>query len=166
MPKPFSRAKRLIPLLLLFTSSLLSTTYSEDRIAFVFELIRHGARAGLIDSAEKFTVATGMLTPSGMRQRYFAGKMEREKYINEYQLIDPDYAPKQIYVQSTNIYRAIESGYSELLGLYPPSEHKDKLSKGEMKSLKSGKGMPPMSVQNAEEINEMLGSQAIVDGYV
>jgi hypothetical protein len=58
---------------------------SPDKLAFVFEMIRHGARAGLIDGVfdgpSGFTVPTGMLTPEGMRQRYLYGQMNREKYV-------------------------------------------------------------------------------------
>jgi len=33
-----------------------------DKIGFVFELIRHGARAPLIDDGESFNIPTGNLT--------------------------------------------------------------------------------------------------------
>jgi hypothetical protein len=50
---------------------LFSLSLAEDKIAFVFELVRHGARSGLIDVGPGyFSVPQDMLTASGMRQRY------------------------------------------------------------------------------------------------
>jgi hypothetical protein len=46
--------------------------------------------------------------------------MERKKYIEDYKVIDADYAPNQFYIQSTDIFRTLQSSYSELLGLFPP----------------------------------------------
>ncbi len=62
----------------------------------------------------------GQLTASGMRQRLLLGQFNRDKYVYQKQLLDEIYNPAQIYVQSTTVYRAIQSGYAELLGLYPP----------------------------------------------
>lgn len=76
-----------------------------------------------------------MLTASGMRQRYLMGKLNRQKYIEREGLLDDTYNPFQIYVQSTNIYRAIQSSYAELLAIYPPTQS-TKLSEGETQSLK------------------------------
>jgi hypothetical protein len=43
-------------------------------MSFVFELVRHGARAPIQDmDLAEFPVAEGMLTASGMRQRYLIG---------------------------------------------------------------------------------------------
>lgn len=40
----------------------------DEQIAFVFELVRHGARAPIENrDIDKFTVAEGILTPEGMR---------------------------------------------------------------------------------------------------
>lgn len=39
-----------------------------EKMAFAFELVRHGARAPLnSDFCDGFTVAVGQLTPEGMR---------------------------------------------------------------------------------------------------
>ena len=69
-----------------------------------------------------------MLTAQGQRQRYLIGQMNREKYIkgldgnSNLHILDQDYLPAQIYIQSTSIYRALQSGYAELHGFYPPGE--------------------------------------------
>jgi len=34
-----------------------------------------------------------------------------------------------------------------------------------MKSLESGKGLPPFKVRSVKELSDKLGNKAIVDGY-
>jgi Histidine phosphatase superfamily (branch 2) len=93
----------------------------DDHLGYVFEITRHGARAPLssIDPT-KFKVGVGMLTASGMRHRHLLGKFNRERYVKYYGLLDSSYNPNQIYVQSTAVDRTMQSGYAELMGLYPP----------------------------------------------
>eukprot|EP00347_Sterkiella_histriomuscorum_P018906 403343716 len=68
------------------------------------------------------------------------------------QLLDETYNPNQIYVQSSDVLRTLQSGYSELMGFYPPinknlGETKQQTTKpnlsiltsGEIRSLKQGK---------------------------
>ena len=54
-----------------------------DKLHFVFELTRHGARAPT-DSNDGYTVGPGMLTPQGMRQRYLLGQYNRKRYMEDY----------------------------------------------------------------------------------
>lgn len=62
-------------------------------------MIRHGARApGNPDTKGYFEVAPGMLTSSGMRQRYLQGKFNHERYVEEYGMLDRDFNPNQLYV--------------------------------------------------------------------
>ena len=85
--------------------------------------MRHGARAPIEDrDLDQFTVAEGMLTPSGMRQRYLLGRHSRERYTETYKLLSKEYDPSEVYIQSTNVNRTMQSGYSELMGLYPPGQ--------------------------------------------
>ncbi len=52
----------------------------------------------------------------------------------------------------------MQSGYSEILGIYPPEVAKGpQLTAGEQQSLASGRGLPPMSVRDASTINAALG---------
>ena len=91
---------------LLISSSVASESY--DKMAFAFEMVRHGARAPLnVAYTTNFTVSTGMLTPQGMRQRYLLGRYARERYTEKYQLLDPDFVEGQIYIQSTDVNRTI-----------------------------------------------------------
>jgi len=90
-------------------------------MAFVFEVVRHGARAPIEDrDLDRFPVGEGILTPEGMRQRYLLGRRNRERYVEAYNLISDVYTPGEVYMQSTNVNRTMQSGYSELMGLYPP----------------------------------------------
>ncbi len=51
---------------------------ADQQVAFVYELVRHGARAPLKNvDPNKFKVTTGMLTASGMRHRMLLGKFNR-----------------------------------------------------------------------------------------
>ena len=52
---------------------------ADDKLHFVFELTRHGARAPS-KTSEGYTVEKGMLTPEGMRQRYLLGAYNMQKY--------------------------------------------------------------------------------------
>jgi hypothetical protein len=98
-------------------------------------MIRHGARAPDHGIGNAYGVPTGNLTGAGMRQKLLWGKMNRERYINQYEFIDDDFLPSQMVVQSTDIFRTIQSGYAELLGLYPPHHSRESLSDGEENSL-------------------------------
>ena len=83
--------------------------------------MRHGARAPLEQrDLDKFSVQEGMLTPEGMRQRYLLGRHSRERYTGQFALLSREYNPNEVYIQSTNVNRTMQSGYSELMGLYPP----------------------------------------------
>ena len=76
----------------------------EDKLGFVFQQVRHGARSPL--QAYKpydFSVPTGYLTPSGMRQRFLLGDFNRKRYLDQYQLLDQEFNPNQIYAQSTDV---------------------------------------------------------------
>ncbi|CDW71215.1 major acid phosphatase map (histidine-acid phosphatase) [Stylonychia lemnae] len=145
--------------------STISVVLAEQKLGFVFEIVRHGARAPLLEEPDGFfKVKAGMLTAQGMRQRYLLGRLNRDRYIDQYGLIDKDYNPKQILITSTNYLRTIQSSYSEMMGLYPPhSFTKSKLSEGENQSLKSGKGLPKLARSSKQEDIERLGS--LVDGY-
>ena len=73
---------------------LVSLSLAADKLGFVFELNRHGARASdSEDEPGRFKVPEGMLTAQGMRQRFLLGKYNREKYIEEYDLLDSKYNP-------------------------------------------------------------------------
>ena len=70
-------------------------------------------------------------------------------------------------MQSTNVNRTLQSGYSELMGLYPPSfSQGEKLTPTMNENLKNNVAMPPFTVRDASKINEALGENALPNGYV
>jgi hypothetical protein len=40
------------------------------------------------------------------------GDYNRQRYVNEYQLIDPEFTPGQVEMQATVVDRTFQSGYS------------------------------------------------------
>ena len=71
-------------------SALLASTANaqkeNDKLHFVQEVVRHGARAPVAEFSG-FKVAAGELTSQGMRQRFLLGSHNRKRYIEEYQLV-------------------------------------------------------------------------------
>ena len=147
----------------LFGSSEAAVT--NDQIHFVQEVVRHGARAPSSDSAG-FPVYGGQLTPQGMRQRYLLGQFNREKYITEYELLS---TPDEIYVQTTSYERTFQSAYSELMGMFPPGtlSESEMLTQTQLDGFNvNGRGMPPMSIRNADALNTDLGRDPLPNGFV
>ena len=72
---------------------------------FTFEINRHGARAPFWDdprALDGFVEGPEELTAQGMRQRYLLGKYQKRKY-------------EQIIVQSTDVYRTLQSAYAQMM---------------------------------------------------
>jgi len=141
-------------LLVLGLLGVSQAAHTNETIGMAFEVVRHGARAGMIQVPGAFPFGHDMLTPTGMRQRFLLGVRNRYRYVtNTYKdFLSDQYVPEQIHAQSTDILRTLQSGESELSGLYPPSDLGPKLSEGEKQSLQSGKGMPPIKIQSFHEL--------------
>jgi hypothetical protein len=111
----------------LLTSAFLGSAVNAnkgDQLHFVQEVVRHGARAPTADTSG-FKVSYGELTAQGMRQRFLLGTLNRQRYVDQYELIsDLDWA-NQVYVQTTLYDRTFQSGYSELMGFFPPGSLTD-----------------------------------------
>ena len=105
-----------------------------EEIAFVFEVTRHGARAPFLknknyDAATEFQLGPSMLTPSGMRQRMLLGRRNRKRYIESKSVPSevhhgqrPAPGSGEIFVQSTDVARTLQSAYAELSGLLFPKD--------------------------------------------
>ena len=138
----------------------------DTKMGFAFELVRHGARSPIEDrDLEKFKVEEGILTAEGMRQRNLLGGFNRKRYTEEYQLISPKYIPDEVIMMSTDVNRTIQSGYSELMGLYPPGKSgAELLTKGMAKNIDNPK-MLPFKVRDAKTINSQLGFAALPNDF-
>ena len=116
---------KVLTLLTTILSLTEATAPSSDVLHFAYELTRHGARSPT--ESEDYTVGPNMLTPEGMRQRFLLGTLNRKRYTEDYKLLDleGDIA-SQIRMQATSVNRTLQSGYSELMGLLPPSNSSSK----------------------------------------
>ena len=109
-----------------------------------------------------FSVPTEQLTTQGMRQRFLLGRYNYHKYkdyyFEKYQLNMTIYPT--IYMQSTDYYRTLQSGYSEQMGLqYEILNNfniKPYLTSKQVVDLNMGnnsRGMPPFQIRNNQTID-------------
>lgn len=76
-------------------------------------------------------------------------------------MLSAEYNPDEFYMQSTNVNRTMQSGYSELMGLYPPGSG-DTLTHAMQDSVNlGGPALPPFKVRDLAEINDQLGEDAL-----
>jgi hypothetical protein len=74
----------MIKVVSLVTASFLANSVaanSGDKLHFVHEVVRHGARAPVAEHTG-FKQDPGDLTSQGMRQRFLLGTRNRERYID------------------------------------------------------------------------------------
>jgi len=118
--------KNIIYILILLSicdKSLLKQEVSDEKLLFVLEHFRHGARGAYKsfnyiewkDYLNEDWKGAGELTQLGMRQHYLLGKSVRNKYKN---FISKEFNPNEIYIISTDVNRTLVSAYSHLLGIY------------------------------------------------
>jgi acid phosphatase len=110
--------------LLLSVFFVLATTnaWSQDKLIFALDLIRHGDRTpihAIPKSPPYHWLGEGQLTSEGMRQEYQLGMQLRKKYVDQYHLLPSRYDVNVMYVRSTDYDRTLMSAESLLLGLYP-----------------------------------------------
>uniref|UniRef100_A0A0N5AX59 Lysosomal acid phosphatase n=1 Tax=Syphacia muris TaxID=451379 RepID=A0A0N5AX59_9BILA len=93
---------------------------------FVFHVWRHGDRAPVttyptdIYNESIWRYGWGELTELGMKQQYALGRLIRKRYITDkFKFISPQYDPKEIYIRSSDVNRAITSALSNLAAMYP-----------------------------------------------
>mmetsp|Transcript_10832 Transcript_10832/g.13637 ORF Transcript_10832/g.13637 Transcript_10832/m.13637 type:complete len:113 (+) Transcript_10832:358-696(+) len=65
---------------------------------------------------------------------------------------------------STNVNRTMQSGYSELMGLYPPGQGA-RLSSNMINAI-STVAAPPFKVRDAKTLNDRLGDEALPNAFV
>jgi len=97
--------------LLLVLHSQAAKSEEEPKLAYYFELVRHGARAPLIGQGFPGT-PVGQLTPQGMRARYLLGRYNYHKYKHLFENhLD------SVKMISDKYYRTTMSANAELLGM-------------------------------------------------
>jgi len=111
---------RIIIVVLIFLSTLIPESFC--KVKLVIDVIRHGARSGLMES-EYFKDlkwdSLGELTPIGERQHCLLGMLRREEYIGSNKLLSETYDPSLIYVRSTPSNRTLMSAQAYLTCMYP-----------------------------------------------
>ena len=144
---------------LLLIISIVSLSHA--KLLFVHETFRHGARSSDIgiETEEDFPNGKGMLTASGMRQHFLLGSYIRDRYINKTQFMSPTYEVSELYIQSTQVPRTVQSAQCQLMGMYPLGTS-EKLQEKQVKSA-----IPNIKVDNLEKIQKELGLNPVVDGY-
>jgi hypothetical protein len=96
--------------------------------------------------------------------------MTRDGKGMEFDLLSSE--EKFLEVQSTDVYRTLQSGYSELHGIFAAlnkdigNQNQPTLTKKQAENIEKGLGMPKFNVRKAKELNSFLGRKAIVDGFV
>lgn len=98
------------------------SAFSEGKLIFAIDIIRHGDRTPLIDSPEMKKIwpqGLGQLTPTGMQQAYSLGNRIREMYVNQYHLLPEHYDTNTMTVRASDMDRTLMTAQSILFGLYP-----------------------------------------------
>ena len=99
-----------------------------------------------------------------MRQCYLKGRYNRARYVDTYGLLSPTFTPGELYVQSPDVLRTIQSAFSELMGLYPPGTDvltdswKTSLALATIPSM-------PFTVRDADKILATLENSALPEAF-
>lgn len=100
------------------------------------------------------------LSNVGMRQHYLIGTQVRKTYIDKHQLISPLFNSSEILFYSTDRTRTLESGMSQISGLFPPSACQQTLTEWQQKNA-----LPPVPVEDIQELLKELGEKALPDCF-
>ena len=99
----------------------------EDKLRWAFELCREGARTPIGGMTDDFKDCFGYqwnglkeLTGVGIRQQFLVGYRNRIRYINNTNLINQKYDPREVLLISTDTNRTIMSANAQVQGLYLP----------------------------------------------
>ena len=100
---------------------LLLASLSLCELLYVNSLFRHGARypTHKFYDYNQTLLDQGQLTGVGMRQQYNLGKFYRDEYVTKLKFLSPFFDHKQFEILSTQMPRTLESGLSQMMGLYP-----------------------------------------------
>eukprot|EP00347_Sterkiella_histriomuscorum_P011907 403370640 len=101
----------------------------------------------------------GQLTAMGMRQMYLRGREMRKRYIEDTTFLSQRMNPDEFYAYSTPVDRTYMSAMAFMMGLYP-------LGTGsQMFDNQTASAVPPMPVDNLEQIKQRLGTNPLENGF-
>jgi hypothetical protein len=136
-----------------------------SKLEFVSEISRHGARASsqimnyTVDPEDNFKVPME-LTNMGMRQHYLIGTHVRKHYIENHKLISGRYNYSEISFFSSDRTRTLESGESQIAGIFPPTECQQTLTDWQQKNA-----IPPVSIEDVDKIQKELKEKALPECF-
>lgn len=130
------------------------------QVVFVAEVCRHGSRAPITlfpwDSDGRWSIGPGELTTVGMRQHFLLGAELRQRYVVSDPVLMPVYNYSEVYFRSTDVNRTILSAQSQLMGLFPAG------SGPKLPLEQAFTAVPPITVQNQNDIISSLDSKAVI----
>lgn len=134
---------------------------SSAEIVYVSEISRHGARAPKVlynftQNPEDNFQHSMQLTPAGRRQHFLIGHEIRNRYIKSQEVVGSRYDFREIEFFATDKDRALDSGISQISGIYPPTMPMQKLNDFQRKNA-----LPPLTVTDAGRIDAELRDVAI-----
>lgn len=100
----------------------------EGKLVMVNLVYRHGDRSPIVmlpkdtHQLDDWPNGLGWLSKIGMSQHHALGQWLRNRYTTENTLLNKTYKHKEIQIDSSNENRCLMSAYSNLAGLYPPTE--------------------------------------------
>ena len=131
------------------------------KLDFVLEIARHGIRTPQAlynftkDPKDNFKVEYE-LTEMGKRQHYLIGNQIRKRYIDELHLISSDFNSTEIIFRSTDTHRTIESGVSQMTGVFPPKFWSQTLTPFQQKNA-----VPPFDIGETKHLIDELDDKAL-----
>lgn len=164
---------------------------SDDKLLFVWEHFRHGARGpyksfdykNWKDILNEKWRGAEELTSLGMRMNYLLGVATRKRYKN---FLSSEYNPNEIFIISSNTNRTLLSAYSTLQGIYNKSKNinlkenqikrvfiqnknyskklKDKIFNIKDKPIEGGMNFFPVHIYNHKELKFQLYRKEICPG--
>jgi len=151
---------------LLFLFNCFIHLFKCEKLRFVFELFRHGARAPYkldkqtnIDLFGNYWVCESQLTAVGIRQHYLNGIKLRQKFFNKLNISEVNYNPQEIKIYSTNTDRTIMSAYSQIFGMFPPGTGPRIAEDSEFLNNIS---VPPTKFFDYSDIKEKLNTSSLL----
>lgn len=109
-------------------AAVCTPTSTDCKLRQVQIVFRHGDRSpvqhiagldSLDDGTNPWPGGLGQLTPRGMQEHFRLGQLFRQRYIDEWGLIDSEYNRSQVFVNSTDVERTLMSAESQLAGWFP-----------------------------------------------
>ena len=135
------------------------------KLEFVLEISRHGIRTPqalynfTVDPKDNFKI-TYELTEMGMRQHYLIGNQVRKRYVNDLNFISGDFNNSEILFRSTDTTRTIESGISQMLGIFQP-----KFCSQTLNAFQQKNAVPPIDIEDVEYLIEELKEKALPNWF-